>query len=565
MIDFVFSASRQPNGRLAGIVKRFLGPVLKECRERHGRWGSLASAYGHHETAPRGVAHGRSVVETERSAVVLNTHGTEGPIGKLSGKDWKTAFNGPFAIVEATEAGGRVVTDMMGWISLYVADRGTAARWVGSHPDILAEAASISHEVDPVSMAEFLTSQRITWPYTIYEEVRQLAPASEYTFQKGGRWRTPAAVYWQPRERAGYGSMEDAAIDLRDALISAVNRECSDQPEVGLLLSGGEDGRVVLGAIPEDVTVRTFTLAPFENREVRVARRIATAYGALHTYATRPELHDLDHLSVATKLVSSQHEVLDLHTFPYHETLGLNNVPVVLGGFSSDALLKGDNITRTARRFGPGYRATPKLPRLDGIAAEVMAEVLQRQQDHLDRIFEFRPLSGQEWFHLWPASMRTYIGNWHGNRRLFTSYEPFQDNRIVDIAAAIPQRWKIDRKVYHRAFRPLLAKSWHVPHSRNRLPYFGATANRVLRGPLGLVRRARDLALGERGTNQESWPRWERVANTNDVERSLSDLGPAAARVGELGNVGELVGNASTWPPLSRLALLQLKAILREV
>jgi hypothetical protein len=161
--------------------------------------------------------------------------------------------------------------------------------------------------------------------------------------------------------------------------------------------------------------------------------------------------------------------------------------------------------------------------------------------------------------------MRTYAAGFHGNRRLFRSHEPFQSNPVVRLAAAVPQAWTIERRLFHRAVRPLLAPSWWVPHSRNRMPYFAAPVNAVARPLLGLARDARALATGTLRANQESWPVWEQFVRAPEMAaksaahplsdsplRALFDAADPEAAVRD------------GWKPLRRLAALQLAYLVRR-
>ncbi len=160
--------------------------------------------------------------------------------------------------------------------------------------------------------------------------------------------------------------------------------------------------------------------------------------------------------------------------------------------------------------------------------------------------------------------MRKYAAGVHGNRRLFRSHEPFMSNDVVRIAAGVPQRWKISRRLFHAAFRPLLAPSWYVPHTRNRFPYFPHGVNVAARPLLGAARRARALATRQLGVDQESWPVWEELVRTQLMEEKarahpLEDS-PLAGLFVEPGAAGRAVRR---WSGLRRLAALQLAALTR--
>ena len=86
---------------------------------------------------------------------------------------------------------------------------------------------------------------------------------------------------------------------------------------------------------------------------------------------------------------------------------------------------------------------------------------------------------------------------------------PEKTRRVLEaIAKARP------RRLFVAAMRPLLRRSWYVPHARSRSPYFGAAPNLLLGALLRAGRGARDLAVGELRLRQGPWPRWAEVAGS---------------------------------------------------
>lgn len=581
MSDFLFCSRTRPPGELKAALGRWLGPVAAAVDEYAGTWGTLAVARAPHDPPP--------VVQDERGITVLIgepfAHLPPLPKGPavdaarrqalherlLAGGDerWEDLLDGPFAAlaVDASTGGGSVVTDLFAWITIFQADSGDGGVVAGTHADAVAQAAGVLGEIDPVSAVELMGYYVITYPRTLYPAVRQACPGCVHRFSAEG-W-AGEHVYWRPVEQTGFGSLDEAAGALRSALVDDVALAVRGHSGVGLLLSGGEDARGVLGAIPRGVPVRGFIYAEAERREVRAARRVARAYGVPLTFAPRPPGHDLLHMETVAAMVGTQHEFVDVHGYGLHATLGLDRLPVVLGGFSSDALLKADNVppkaSKRVRRGGQAGFRTLRPPALPGVRPELLAEAMARRDAYRRSLTELRPESADEWSFIYPFSMRKYAANLHGNRRLWRSHEPYMSNPVVRIAASVPQSWKVGRQLFHRAMRPLLARSWHVPHTRNRLPYFPPALNAAVRPLLGAARGLRALATGELRANQESWPIWADLVQTgwmNEAEARHPAAESPIAAVFEPGTDPAAV--RSGFPPLSRLALLQLAFLTRR-
>jgi hypothetical protein len=575
--DFLFSTRPRAPGALGDALGRFVSHASAEIVEMHGTWGSLAVARAPHDPEP--VFRDRRHLTVLIGEPMAHLAAGAGPAAEMPRRvsihqmlaadggatAWDDVLDGPFAAlaIDLERGTGSVVTDLFAWIPLFAAEEGGGVL-VGTHVDAVAAVAGAAP--DPVSVAELVAHLTITWPETLYDGVRQVAPGTERRFGPGG-W-ADERTYWRPEERFVYGSIDEAAEALRTALVRDVALAAEGRGEIGVLLSGGEDSRAVLGALmgtlPRGAQVTGFTYADDENREVRTARRVAAAYGTTIRFGRREPDHYLRYLEPVSALVGSQNEYIDAHGWELNWRLGLVHLQVVLGGLSSDALLKADNVpprhfAQVRRGRVPEMRLLP-VPRLDGIRRELLEAASERRNAFRRTLMELRPESADEWSRIYPFTMRKYAANHHGNRRMFRVHEPFMSNAVVKLAAAVPQRWKLDRRLFHRAVRPLLAPSWHVPHTRNRFPSLPAPANALARPLLGLARGVRDLATGRRGANQESWPLWDRLVSTDAMASAEArPLLASALRLAlEVEDDPRALAAMRTWPARQRLTALQV-------
>lgn len=583
MSDFLYSSRPRPQGELRTILNSFLESVSASIIEEHGPWGSLAVAACPHDVQP--------LVADENGITVLLgwpvLHGTAGftaaPVldpGRrkavhellLETRGATTAasrLDGPFATltIDRTAAVADVLTDRMGFIPLFHASPkdDESALVLGSHVDAVAVASARVGDIDLVSAADFTVHSTITYPRTLYDGVVQFPPASARRWNRSG-WESPEQTYWFPMEQpTRYAGR--AARALRGAFRAAVQRGCEGREGVGLLLSGGEDSRAVLGAIPRSVRVDAFIFGDWENREFRIARRIAEIYGAHLHFGQRQADHYLAYELVAPML-GTQHRYTDVHGYGLHRSLRLDELPIVFDGYLSDSLLKANYAHRPKRRLvrraSPleGERHPPIIANAAGLREDLLREVERRRDAHRDLIRRMRPFSAAEWLVLWPFSMRATGSNIHGSRRLFRSYEPYVSNEILEIAAAVPQLWKRERLLFHRAMRPFLAPSWFVPHGRSKYPYFGPIAN----VPLGLgvkwARMLRDRLAGERGRVQGPWPELSQLVATPAMHSRRSAMALEETPFAELFQPGldprKRQEAQSRWTPERQLGFLQM-------
>jgi hypothetical protein len=573
--DFLFTTRPRAEGELRAALHRYLGHVSAEVAELHGAWGSLAIARAPHDPEPLlQDARAVSVLIGEPMARLASAAGpavepahrarVHAALAAPAETAWEDALDGPFAalFIDLEHGGGMVVTDLFAWIPVFSAFAGDGLV-LGTHPDAVARIAGAA--VDPVSAAELVAHLTITWPRTLYDGVTQVAPGTERGFDADG-WMDSGRQYWRPEERDDvYPTIDAAAEALRTALVDDVQLALSGQEHAGLLLSGGEDSRAVLGAVPPGVRVTGFTYADADNREVRSARRVARAYGAAFVFGRRAGDHYLRGLEPVARMVGSQNEYIDAHGYGFHTELGLADLPIVLGGLSSDALLKADNVP--ARRVAAVLRGEVSairpapLPSMVGIRPALLAEAAERRNAYRAELARLRPRSADEWSRIYPFTMRKYAANHHGNRRLFRVHEPFMSNPVVRLAASVPQRWKVNRRLFHLAIAPLLQPSWWVPHSRNRFPSLGVRGNAIARPLLGLARDARALATGEWRANQESWPLWDKLVQSpamSQAEARVPLAASALAEIVETADDARIREQMRTWPPRQRLTALQV-------
>ncbi|WP_347862281.1 asparagine synthase-related protein [Salimicrobium sp. PL1-032A] len=405
-------------------------------------------------------------------------------------EDWETmdvadVFDGPFVLLKVDKRQKQVecVTDLLSFIPVYKGEKDQETA-IATHVDLLADALGERQRRDVVSEIDFILHGAITYPYTAYENLRQLTPGTVHTLDKESRELT-ARTYWLPEEVLRYTSVDDAATDLRTAVERYVDRVTAGQSSVAHFISGGEDSRTIAGLIPDHLSKDAFVFLDNLNLEGKIAEKSARIYGSEFHFYPRDPLHYLYILPDCSDLVGSGSEYKHAHTYGFDEKARLNEYPVVLGGLFSDAMLKGSRIKkmRGSSRFPflPDIKNTfhtiNQETNTEVFSEEILSELRRRRDAHFDVVKEMRPVSAKEWFQLWPASMNMNIPNLHVNRRLFSSYEPFMANGVVKLSASVPQKWKMNRILFHRAFRPYLKPAWWLWHSDGRFPYFSRYTN----------------------------------------------------------------------------------------
>ena len=445
------------------------------------------------------------------------------------------------------------ITDRFAFIPIFSsADSISSHAILGTHVDAVASAAGRRGDIDLVSVADMLMTLTCTVPYSMYAGVTQQPPATAVRINRDGR--SVATQFWQPVEYNRFRSLPMAAGTLRESMVADIARATEDADTVGLLLSGGEDSRSVLGAIPASKSIRAWTFADWSSREARIASRVAKRHGVKHIVGQRKPSHYVDGMDPVASMLGCHHMVTDVHCYGFHQTLEIEKTPIVLGGLSADSLLKG-----IYSRKG----AIPKnAPPVDGsIRPELLMEAKERRSKFLREVREIRPSTANEWAQIWPFAMRKHGANVDGNRRLFATHEVFHANGVLDVAAAAPLEWKKGRRLFQEATKPFLRRTMFVPHANYYFPAFGRALNYALVPVLAAARGLRAVAMGEIRARQAPWPTSSSIVKSAAAAKKR-DAHPVCES--PLRSVfvpappAEIESAVSKWYSMRRLLLLQL-------
>lgn len=546
MSDFLFDSRGATKGELTSRLASIYRSEPPRCVEYHGVWGSLA--------VTQSTYYGFNALETDTHIVVViggpvlcyqdnafmsednSCSGTTAIYTRwLSGKmEWAEDLSGPFVVLFINKLAKEVVcvTDLMMFIPVYRYESEDCIV-ISTHVDVLARHCGQSNDLDEVSLIDFILHGVVTYPHTIYSHIFQCHPASEHKYLLNdcatGVSSVPLAPYWLPTEENVYKNIGEAAKALQHGVKSYVERITCSMHRVAQFISAGEDSRVVSGLLPERLERNAFVFLDEMNREGRIAEKVAKIYGAKFTPDYRELTHYLSILPEASDLVGGGHQFRHSHALGFHAKNKLGEYEAVFGGYLSDSLLKA-HFARKPR----GSDRFPFLPQMmlsgENRSKEVieplfpdeqLRKLTQRRRAHLRTVQSIRPSTSHEWFVLWPMTMRLGIPNLYSNRRLFASFEPFMSKEVVKISAAVPVRWKLNRRLFNRAFRPFLCKSKWCFHPDGQLPYFPWWINSPVRLCVWIYRKVITCG-GYIKSNQGPWADWQRIQATPEWQSAIT-------------------------------------------
>lgn len=240
-------------------------------------WGHL---YGHEENGryvPR-----RRTAPNRSAADYLADRYARGGTDALAG------LNGEYAAVVVDHRTGSVslVTDRLGSRALFYTTAADGAVVFSTAIQALAADAFVDPHLDPEYLVEYLTYERAFGTKTPLAGVEKVPPGSVLTVAADGMTTTERYWYpeYDPEDRPLSAFVDELAARFRAALADRT----ADDATRGALLSGGIDSRLLVGVGDTDVA---YHLTGWENRETRIARRVARTAGC----AFRPLWRDRDY------------------------------------------------------------------------------------------------------------------------------------------------------------------------------------------------------------------------------------------------------------------------------
>jgi len=262
-----------------------------------------------------------------------------------------------FAIWDSREQALFLARDAFGIKPLYYRQDG--ARLVfASELNALLASGTVTAEMDPLSVADYLGWLAVPAPRTIYRGIFSLRPGEYATFRAG---RLELAQHWtfrtMPQVAPVCTTREEFTAELRSRLEDTIRAHVVADVPVGAFLSGGLDSAVVVGLMTKagGARLRTFSIGFDEAgySEADAAAATARHFGTDHhaSVLTGDQVaRDIEPLLAALDQPTGD----GINTYYASRAARTGGVTVALSGLGGDEL------------FG-GYPSFRDLPRLAGL------------------------------------------------------------------------------------------------------------------------------------------------------------------------------------------------------
>jgi asparagine synthase (glutamine-hydrolysing) len=415
----------------------------------------------------------------------------------------------------------------------FKADKGPYDPVFGSHPDILAETCGLNQDLDVTSLAEFLISGKVSFPFTYYKRIRAVDYGAIHTIDvKGDR-----PIYESGRKYFEFNysinplvSEWELAVELGGAFKKAVNRRTlSLFGQTAISLSGGLDSRTILCCADNKDQIQAICFFDEENLEFRLARDIAREAGVKLIPFKRSFEHYGDNAEMGVRISGGMGDFGNNHYLGFRDAFLRTGITNLITGFYCDYLFKALVLNKKVNKFMrketlTRFQYENYMP-LFWFETKYSDEVRSRMDETfpkdvkndtsdlgLLRIEQKRlfPLCYE------PDNQETTIP-----QRVLGWFLPTIDSDIIDVYLKIPPRYKLNTSMYSKMVEIVCGKSI------SKIPNIN-TGARVNASWPELVYSGYMKALKKRFTTkkpsiatEESWPNWLYYIDSSKLIESL--------------------------------------------
>lgn len=412
-----------------------------------------------------------------------------------------------------------LVTDRCGMCLVYAREGADKPLVYATHPDVLAAALGESQNWDMTSLAEFLMTSRLTFPYTYYRNLRALEPGHIHTFslQNGAAAFGPCRQYFDFDFKIDPRASEwDLAEELASGLKRAVRRRTLPfLGRVGVGLSGGLDSRALLAAAGSHEQIQAFTLFDEENAELKVARSIAEVCDVKFAPIKRDFEYYGASAELGVRISGGTGPFTCNHYLGARERLKELGLQSILTGCYCDYLLKGLALNTQEGRFSRLQKlAGFKLEFYDSITwfdspsrASVMARLKARFPEA-----ENARLSDLEWLNVehkraFPLAYEEDLAQRVIPQRVLPWYLPIVDTDIINTYLRIPPHFKLNSSLFRKMLTLLCSeKLCRIPDNNTGAPINASWPTQTLHRYWSAFRDRLDGKLGDGMATRGSWP-----------------------------------------------------------
>lgn len=457
-------------------------------------------------------------------------------------------LNGDFICVLYDRTAGEValIPDRLGfWDTYYTVDEGTLL--FTTNVQLLTRYPGFTPAFERDYVYEFLMTRRqwgLTTPLT---GVRALRPGTVTTFDLDTH-DISEKLYWRPEYRPAKKPYSAVVTEFAERYRQAVAERAAHPGERGVLLSGGSDSRLLLGALTEEEKERTtaFHINDWMNDEAQVAKKVATTAGVDFEFLQREDDYHARLLKTAPKRSNFAGCFAQAHAEGVIDEIRAR-VDVVLDTMLTDMAFKGFKLPMRTLPLGPlgspwipvtkslqrpepfveeRLREHPPYLRTPPTIDEVLSENIQRRGKTVVNhgVAFASPLELHMWGDLFPRRAQSQFF-FHSLRGHLSHRNPVMDNRLWELRCSLPPKYLYRRNIVNSALSELDPALARIPHADTRLPLsYPFLAHYAAEKYHSLDKRIRPRETPEPYYTHGSWMDWGELLREQEfAEETLTD------------------------------------------
>lgn len=417
-----------------------------------------------------------------------------------------------------------VATDLIGLYPAFVFNNGQIG--ISTHSEWLAEASSSSLTFDELSLIEQIFHSSVSPPYTFYNEMRELSSALHQVWSVSqGLKELSSEVYWTPRIGSKL-SYEDSVKLLAEGLEESVNLRTKDSGRKTILLSGGADSRLILGANQEPEQTSAITLVDAPNPESEISKKLAQIGQVQHEVIIREKDHYSKTASLALDIAGGFGSPMDNHILSLLEDPRIKGADTILTGCHGDYFFKSvflpKNSVKLLGRSLPiktlakdPFSMPAHIPNMNATLREKLQERWAKRLGAWQALSSEGDLNTLEASRVMPMS-REIDSLFRSPMARILPWDPlFYSRKLLDLMWCIPVQYKIEGRYYEQAVQKVVGAELSQIKNAN----FGS--------PLGvsnsvktfyyLTLLVRKFLTKKNQLSSSSWPNYRQLLEGDEV------------------------------------------------
>ena len=412
-----------------------------------------------------------------------------------------------------------IITDRCGMYPCYVSNIKENDFVFGSHPDILANILNTAQDWDLTSLAEFLVTGKVSFPYSYYKPINALDYGTIHNIDL-----TSDQIIHKKKKYFDFNFNIDHKLtewDLAEELACAFRKSINRRTlpifgQTGISLSGGLDSRALLCSADDRKNIWAFCFFDEENLEYRIAKEIAQGTGVKLIPLKRDFDHYGDNAEMGVKISGGMGDFGSNHYLGFRNSFRNLGIENIIAGFYCDYLFKNLVLNRHKNKFlrtekfsqfkydnympffwsntVHSHRAKERLDELFPQTVKDNETELGRLEIEKRRLF---PLCNE------PDHQETLIP-----QRIMGWYLPIVDNDIIDTYLKIPPKYKLNTSMYSKMVELQCCKK--IPKVINSNTGARVNASQVMLILHGIHKtiQSRIKKKKKNIATNESWPNW---------------------------------------------------------